>query len=80
MTVSSSPSLPNTHSPQLALLEWKSPPRVLSTQLVLPASTANWPSAQISSVGMTIHCDRRRAVDTVQPSRDLSGVTIRMAE
>ena len=65
ITVSSTPSLPNTHSVQLVLLDWNTPPKVLSTQLVLPASTPNCPKDHMSSVGMMIHCDDRRTADTV---------------
>lgn len=80
MTVSRTPSLPNIHSVQLELLDWKMPPTVLSTQFVDPASTANCPSAQISNVGMTSHCDSLSPISTGCLARDPSGTTIFTAE
>lgn len=53
--------------------------KVRSTQLVLPASTANWLRAHISSAGMTIHCDSRNAVPIALPAR-VDAVTARTAE
>lgn len=50
------------HSDQLVVFFDARCSKVLSTQLVLPASTANRPSAHISSAGITTHCDSLNAV------------------